>query len=178
METAAQPIDRSSSRGFSGELVLRLTELIQDGTIPKGEKLPTESSLMETYQVSRTVVRESISQLRAAGLVETQQGRGSYVLTAPSQDRFALDATEIRTIDDVRDMLDFRLGIESEAAALAALHRTDQQLAELRRLQQRFEDCEARPSDAVEADFELHLGEIGRASCRERATIAVREIVI
>ena len=157
MDPVSDPIDRTSPRGLGGELVLRLTELIQDGTIRKGEKLPTESSLMESYQVSRTVVREAVSQLRAAGLVETQQGRGSFVLTAPSHGQFALDATEIRTVDDVWDMLDFRLGIESEAAALAAARRTEQQLAELERLSQRFQDCESRPSEAVEADFSLHL---------------------
>lgn len=157
MDPVSDPIDRRSPRGLGGELVLRLTALIQDGTIRKGEKLPTESSLMESYQVSRTVVREAISQLRAAGLVETQQGRGSFVLTAPSHGQFALDATEIRTIDDVWDLLDFRLGIESEAAALAATRRTEQQLAELERLSQRFQDCESRPSEAVEADFSLHL---------------------
>lgn len=157
MDPAAEPIDRGSARGLTGELVLRLTEQIQDGTIRKGEKLPTESALMEAYQVSRTVVREAISQLRASGLVETQQGRGSFVLTAPSSEQFALDPTEIRTVDDVWDMLDFRLGIESEAAALAASRRTEQQLSELRRLQQRFDECEARPSEAVEVDFALHL---------------------
>ncbi len=166
MKPAADPIDRGSARGLTGELVLRLTELIQDGTIRKGEKLPTENSLMAHYQVSRTVVREAISQLRASGLVETQQGRGSFVLTAPSGGQFALDAREIRTIDDVWDMLDFRLGIESEAAALAASRRTDQQLAELRRLQERFEDCEARPSEAVDADFALHLGVAAAAQNR------------
>src|SRR5690606_34363118 len=101
MDPAAEPIDRGSARGLTGELVLRLTEQIQDGTIRKGEKLPTESALMEAYQVSRTVVREAISQLRASGLVETQQGRGSFVLTAPSSEQFALDPTEIRTVDDV-----------------------------------------------------------------------------
>lgn len=171
MEPVSDPIDRTSARGLGGELVLRLTELIQDGTIRKGEKLPTESSLMESYQVSRTVVREAISQLRASGLVETQQGRGSFVLTAPSHGQFALDANEIRTVDDVWDMLDFRLGIESEAAALAAGRRTDQQLAELRRLQQRFEDCESRPSDAVEADFALHLGVASAARNRHYSAL-------
>ena len=171
MDPVSDPIDRTSGRGLGGELVLRLTALIQDGTIRKGEKLPTESSLMESYQVSRTVVREAISQLRAAGLVETQQGRGSFVLTAPSHGQFALDATEIRTIDDVWDLLDFRLGIESEAAALAATRRTDQQLAELERLSRRFRDCESRPSEAVEADFALHMAVATAAQNRHYSSL-------
>src|SRR5690625_1554371 len=89
MQTAQEPISRAGSRGLTDELVSRLSELIQDGTIGKGQKLPTESSLMQTYGVSRTVVREAISQLRAAGLVETQQGRGSFVLTVPRRGSFA-----------------------------------------------------------------------------------------
>ncbi|TDE96102.1 FadR family transcriptional regulator [Occultella glacieicola] len=158
-----QPLNRESPRGLSHELVLRLTELIQDGTIRRGEKLPTESAMMETYKVSRTVVREAMSQLQAAGLVETQQGRGSFVLNVPSQGQFAIDAPGVRTFDDVWDMLDFRLGVESEAAALAATRRTDQQLAELERLTRTFLECEARPSEAVEADFALHMA-IARAA--------------
>jgi GntR family transcriptional repressor for pyruvate dehydrogenase complex len=163
IDPAPEPINRESARGLSHELTLRLTALIQDGTIRRGEKLPTESAMMESYKVSRTVVREAISQLQAAGLVETQQGRGSFVLNVPSQGSFAIDNNGISTIDDVWDLLDFRLGVESEAAALAATRRTDQQLAELERLAQTFLECEARPSEAVEADFALHVA-IARAA--------------
>ena len=47
-----------------------ITEQIVDGTFVSGEKLPSESELMVRFSVSRTVIREAISRLQAAGLVE------------------------------------------------------------------------------------------------------------
>ena len=80
---------------------------------------PRPSSSTSTG-VSRTVVREAVTRLRAEGLVETFQGRGSFVLAMPEPTSFTVESAAIRTHHDVLDMIDFRLGIESEAAALAA----------------------------------------------------------
>ena len=69
-------------------------------------------------------MREAVTRLRAEGLVETQQGRGSFVLAVPESSSFNVESSAIRTQADVLAMLDFRIGVESEAAALAALHHT------------------------------------------------------
>ena len=45
-----------------------------------GAKLPTEAAFMAEFGVSRTVVREAISKLQAAGLVETRHGVGTFVV--------------------------------------------------------------------------------------------------
>ena len=84
------------------------------------DKLPSEAELIEEYAVSRTVVREAVTRLRAEGLVETFQGRGSFVLAVPEPTSFTVESAAIRTHHDVLAMIDFRIGVESEAAALAA----------------------------------------------------------
>jgi GntR family transcriptional regulator, transcriptional repressor for pyruvate dehydrogenase complex len=52
---------------------------IQDGTLPPGERLPSEAKLAELTGVGRTSVREALAALRLMGVVETRVGDGSYV---------------------------------------------------------------------------------------------------
>ncbi len=101
-------------------VVAGLKDKILAGDLPPGHKLPSETELIDEYGVSRTVVREAVTRLQAEGLVETFQGRGSFVLAMPEPTQFSVEAAAIRTHHDVLDMVDFRLGIECEAAALAA----------------------------------------------------------
>lgn len=68
MENAsAAPRLPRKRRSLAQELVTVLSEQIRDGQLKRGDKLPTESAIMEAHGVSRTVVREAISRLQAAG---------------------------------------------------------------------------------------------------------------
>ena len=73
------------SRPSRARVVAGLKDKILAGDLAPGAKLPSESELIEEYAVSRTVVREAVTRLRAEGLVETQQGRGSFVLAVPER---------------------------------------------------------------------------------------------
>lgn len=142
------------SRGLAFELVERLKERILSGEIAPGEKLPTESTLVAEFGVSRTVVREAISRLQAAGLVETFQGRGSFVLQVPER---TSGLREVRSHRDVLELMDFRIGVESEAAGLAAERRTESQLHGIGRALDDFRRVGDDPGRSVEADFAFHL---------------------
>ena len=131
-----------------------LKRKILAGDLPPGAKLPSEKDLIEEYAVSRTVVREAVSRLQAEGLVETFQGRGSFVLAVPEPGTFRLETSALRTHRDVLAMLDFRIGVESEAAALGARNirpRTAKVVGEAL-----AEFAAAGPDTAVEADFAFH----------------------
>jgi DNA-binding FadR family transcriptional regulator len=154
---ADQSLDRDTGRGLAHELVERLKARILAGDIEPGQKLPAESSLVAEFGVSRTVVREAISRLQAAGLVETFQGRGSFVLALPESTEFSVEASQIRTHRDVLDMIDFRIGVESESAGLAAERRTDLQLKGVERALVDLSRSGEHPSSAVEADYRFHL---------------------
>lgn len=127
---------------------------ILDGTLPPGAKLPSEKGLIEEYAVSRTVIREAVSRLQAEGLVETFQGRGSFVLAVPEPTTFRLEASAVRSHTDVLAMIDFRLGVESEAAALAAGRIRKRGAEAVRRAMDEF--AAAGPDTVVEADFAFH----------------------
>ena len=135
-------------------VVAGLKERILAGDLAPGSKLPSEAELIEAYAVSRTVVREAVTRLRAEGLVETFQGRGSFVLTVPEPTSFQLEATAIRSHHDVLAMVDFRLGVESEAAALAAARVDEAGAQGIRDALSAF--AAAEPEHAVEADFAFH----------------------
>jgi GntR family transcriptional regulator, transcriptional repressor for pyruvate dehydrogenase complex len=135
-------------------VVVGLKARILDGSLPAGSKLPSENELIEEYGVSRTVVREAVTRLRAEGLVETFQGRGSFVLAMPEPTSFRVEASAIRSQADVLAMIDFRLGVESEAAYLAAAHRTPAAAETVRTALETFST--AGPEEAVEADFAFH----------------------
>jgi GntR family transcriptional repressor for pyruvate dehydrogenase complex len=135
-------------------VVAGLKDKILAGDLPPGHKLPSEAELIDEYGVSRTVVREAVTRLRAEGLVETFQGRGSFVLAMPEPTSFTVESAAIRTHHDVLDMLDFRLGIESEAAALAAARVNKIGAEAIRAALDEF--VAAAPEDQVEADFRFH----------------------
>jgi GntR family transcriptional repressor for pyruvate dehydrogenase complex len=64
-------------RSLSQGVVEQISDTIRQGVLKPGDKLPTESSLMAQHGVSRTVVREAITHLQAAGLVQTRHGIGT-----------------------------------------------------------------------------------------------------
>lgn len=161
--TASRPIDRGATGNLTQELVRIVTDQIQRGELRPGDRLPTEGALAGTYGVSRTVVREAVSRLNAAGLVQTQHGRGSYVLTAATAVPFEVSAGDVRTVQERAELLDFRLGVEVEAAGLAASVRTSAELAQLRTELGRFQAASERPSESIEADAALHRA-VARAS--------------
>jgi GntR family transcriptional regulator, transcriptional repressor for pyruvate dehydrogenase complex len=146
---------------LSAGVVAGLKDKILAGDLAPGAKLPSESELIEEYAVSRTVVREAVTRLRAEGLVETHQGRGSFVLAVPESSSFHVESSAIRTQADVLAMLDFRIGVESEAAALAALHHTALDAAAIEEALAGF--TRAGHEGAVEADFAFHLA-VARAT--------------
>ncbi|MCV7172444.1 FadR/GntR family transcriptional regulator [Mycobacterium sp. CPCC 205372] len=135
-------------------VVAGLKDKIFTGALLPGHKLPSEAELIEEFGVSRTVVREAVTRLRAEGLVETFQGRGSFVLAVPEPTSFTVESAALRTHRDVLDMVDFRLGVESETAALAAARIDDAGRETIRSALAAF--VAAAPEDAVEADFRFH----------------------
>lgn len=147
-------LDRNDPGGLVEALAADLKGQILDGSLAAGAKLPSESDLVATYDISRTVVREAVARLRAAGLVDTMQGRGSYVLavSAPDTD----DPFPIRGWADLVHLMELRVAVESESAGLAARRRTSGQLASITRALDAFSAVADHPERLVEADFAFH----------------------
>lgn len=163
---------RPRPRTLATELVSALSERIgrgRCGPLAPGQKLPTEAALMAEFGVSRTVVREAISRLQAAGLVDTRHGVGTFVAgSADGSDAnvpraFRIGPEQLATLQDVVAVLELRIGVETEAASLAAQRRSDDNVRAMRQALADFAAAIEAGSDAVAADFELHR-EIARAT--------------
>ena len=154
---------RRRPRALAFELVDALGDRIRDGRLATGDKLPTESALMGEFGVSRTVVREALSRLQAAGLVETRHGIGTFAVGLGDTSAFRIDPHQLATLRDVIAVLELRIGLETEAAAIASQRRTAQNLVALREALDMFSRAVEEGRDAVTADFQFHL-EIARAT--------------
>lgn len=142
----------------TADLVEELRRRIVEGEIAPGQKLPSENELIAAHDVSRTVVREAITRLRADGLVRTRRGAGSYALTPPAESGGAWPARPVRTLADRRALLELRTALESEAAALAADRRSTAQIGAMRDALDRFDAGAGGPAAALEHDFAFHRG--------------------
>lgn len=150
-------------RGLVGEIVESLAGSIREGRLQPGEKLPTEAEIMARFDVSRTVVRESLSKLQASGLVETRHGIGTFVLQPQDAGNFRITAEDFATVADVISVLELRISLETEAAGLAAQRRTPENLKAMENALRAFHDSISLDSDAVPPDFQFHM-EVARST--------------
>jgi len=164
----APPTTPRKHRNLAQLVVEQLTDHIRHGELHPGDKLPTETEIMVEQGVSRSVVREAISRLQAAGLVETRHGIGTFVLPPPpaSSSILGIDPDTVVTVRDVIALLELRIGLETEAAGLAAARRTEAQLAEVRAALAALQEAARRGEDTVELDQRFHLA-IAEASGNE-----------
>jgi DNA-binding FadR family transcriptional regulator len=153
--TSLAPVVRKKHRNLAQGVVEGLSTDIRQSIFKPGDKLPTESAIMEQYGVSRTVVREAISQLQAAGVVQTRHGIGTFVIDRP-QSGLGINADTIMTVRDVLAILELRISMETEAAWLAASRRTDEQVAAMGEALGDMQRAMEQGSASVEADVRFH----------------------
>jgi DNA-binding FadR family transcriptional regulator len=161
--TASPKPNTPLRRNLTQQMVAQLSARIRRGKLKPGDKLPTESEFVSEFGVSRTVVREAMSRLQAAGLVETHHGIGTFVLQSSAPGAFRIDPAELATVKDVLGVMELRIGLESETAALAAVRRTPEQLAAMRRALDDMGRNIEMSGDTVSPDFRFHL-EVALAS--------------
>jgi GntR family transcriptional repressor for pyruvate dehydrogenase complex len=114
-------------------VISRFKDLIQQGLLAPGSRLPSERELASALGVSRPTLRQALKALQVLGIVRSRQGDGSYlaemtgdVMRAPLDFAIALKGPAKRDLFETRQTLEVKL------AALAAERRTDQDLAKLR----------------------------------------------
>src|SRR3546814_2482151 len=94
-------------------------------------RLPSEKELAASFQVSRPIVREALSRLRSDGILVSRHGSGSYIQHQPNRALF--DVAPTGSIAGLMRTFEFRLALECEAAALAAMRRAIQDVSHITR---------------------------------------------
>ena len=138
------------------QVIDQIKDMIDKGTLKKGDKLPSERDLVEQLQVSRASIREALRALEVIGLIECRQGEGNFIkasfqdnLFEPLSIMFMLEGSNPEEIWELRKIM------EVEAAGLAAKRITNEQLKELKELTQSFMNCEDEDINA-EIDKQFH----------------------
>jgi DNA-binding FadR family transcriptional regulator len=151
--TSSPPVPRTK---LSARIVEALRDDLVGGAIQAGQKLPTETQLTAQFGVSRTVVREAIAALAADGLVEARQGSGVFATRHLTSTLGAMASEMGRRVSSALNVLEVRLAIEVESAALAAERRSPSQEAVIQEAFFEFERLLRLDQPTGGADLAFH----------------------
>lgn len=140
-----------------------LIRLIEQRDYAPGERLPSERELAERFCVGRGVVREVLSVLEGLRYLERRPNSGIYLNVAP--ERISLETLTLfsgleLTLSTQRlsEAMEVRRIIEVQAVLLAAQRRTDQDLASIGAIVQRFDEAIDNSTESVASlDYEFHM---------------------
>lgn len=138
----------------------KMLERIRTGEWAEGEKIPSERSLMTRFGVSRVSIRETLSMLRALGVLSTSQGRRSVVQKMDSKmlgKMFPL-ILSMEGEKTYQQIFEVRLSLESRTSYLAALHRTEEDVNQLcETLQELKKHLVDDIENSIGADLQFHI---------------------
>lgn len=140
---------RAADRAYTG-----IVEMINAEGLDIGDRLPSESRLAEIFGVSRTIVREALVRLASDGITEARRGAGSFVKSRPSDRLVAF--MPLTELSSTLGSYEVRFVLESEAARLAAMRRSTEDLAEIEDGLLRLREALLSSAPAHAEDMELH----------------------
>jgi GntR family transcriptional repressor for pyruvate dehydrogenase complex len=140
---------------------------VEAGELSAGERLPSERELAAALSISRTAVREAISALESAGIVEIRPGVGVFLKKDSPQEI-------VQRIDDALnpdgaylvELLELRQGIETQAAYLAALNADERLKDEIAEAYAILKKAVRRDQLGTEEDFRFHLAVVNASGNR------------
>jgi len=139
------------------DIVQQVLSLIEDGKLKRGDQLPSERELTETFKVSRTTVREAIRTLESMKLLQCRQGTGNYILASSEEALIQpLAAALFNKKDDIRDIFFIRKIVEPHVARLAAENAMPQEIEAMETILRKQRECIERGENIIETDSAFH----------------------
>jgi len=163
--------ERHREPSLADQVYDRLVQGIMDGQYLLNARLPSEEALSRSVGVSRPVLRAALARLRDDGLVNSRRGSGNYVVRRP--DRSVIDFVPLSSISDIQRCYEFRIDIESAAAAWAARKRDSADVERLQIDHEQMQHSYRVGSLGVDEDRRFHL-DIARAT-KNRFYISMME---
>ena len=143
------------------EVARQLSQAIDTGRLPAGERLPTEQQLASEFGVSRSVVREAVSRLKSEGLIDVKHGIGAFVVGPANRSVFRIPSACFEKRKELVMILQLRTSVEADAAALAAeQHRSehlDRLRHQIRQMRQAVAVGKAAAVQRLDAEDEFYL---------------------
>src|ERR1043166_9722686 len=150
------------------QTVRRLGEAIGVGLLEVGERLPAEAELSARLAIAPMTLREALRILREAGYLETRRGRGGGTFVRRSLPQ--QPAREARrhlarlTVEELSDLMDYRVAMSGAAVALAAERRTDADLVALEALVEQMAELDVfAPYRRLDHRFHIAVASAARS---------------
>jgi GntR family transcriptional repressor for pyruvate dehydrogenase complex len=163
------------------ELIDQFSTLLENGGYAVGDKLPSLTELAEIFGVGKASLREALSVLNAAGVIEMRHGSGIYLrkLVEKTQEEVLIQLNTNLDNDQMIHWLELRRAIEVEAAGLAAKRRTEEDIACLEKIYQEMEQRILNGIDAgeVEETFHSQVAKAAHNPVLARAITSTSEII-
>ncbi len=148
-------------------VVETLLDKITGGELSPGQKLPSERSLAEQMGVSRVSVRAALERLKAQGFVTAVQGGGTSVVSSAPAMEDALSVMISRKQDNLYDLAEIRMSLETWAARRAAERATKQDINRIAQALDRMRKVNGtgrgEKDDKAQADMAFHYAVAGAA---------------
>lgn len=140
------------------KIIRQIKDLISSGQLKPGDRLPSERLMCERLGVGRTHLRDALKKLEFYGILKTLPQSGTVVagLGLPALEGLISDMLSLHS-NDFKSLVETRVILESNAAMLAAEHRTDKDLIELENALEAHKEKVRKDESTVEEDLLFHL---------------------
>lgn len=156
------------------EVCDQIISSISSGELPPGTRLPSEQRLADSFQVSRTAVREALRTLESSGYLEVRT-TGTYICDATFDKAVApMMSRLIKDESAVDDLLELRLLLEPAAAALASLRITEEEILKLDENVKQMEKWIRQDRSYAQLDSKFHNQLI--AACHNEAIRSIYQL--
>ncbi|WP_425059868.1 HTH-type transcriptional regulator LutR [Sporomusa carbonis] len=144
----------------------QLIDLIMNGTILPGEKLPTEKQLMEIFGVGRSSLREAMRALVALGLIEVRVPEGTFV-SQTFGEFFTKQLSLMSKIsfDNITELIEARIAIETDVVELATMKVTPEDVENLNHIMEMMKKAQtSEEHQKIDLEFHNTLAKLSRNS--------------
>lgn len=139
------------------EILDQFKELLITKKLKVGQKIPPEVELSESWGISRSSVREALKVLDVLGIIEAKAGEGTIIKQAdPENLKNIMSLVALSRGINTIELFEVRTVIEIYSVRLAALKRTDYDLAVLKHYLLKMDDLYANKDMEIESDFYFH----------------------
>lgn len=126
-------MQNDSSKSRSEQVAGRILQMIADGALNEGDRLPSEPEFAKQLGISRGILREGLAQLKAQGIISRRPKGGTYILPLQGRKDDLVQSTQrMIQASSFRNIIEMRSAIEQMAANLAAERASDGELTALR----------------------------------------------
>lgn len=156
MKAGLVPIERKK---LKDQIIDQLIAMIHDGKLKPGDKLPSETALMEQLGVGRSTLREAVGALSLIGVLTVRPGHGTQV-SAAAGDSFSKPlrwGMFLGWQEKLHEFVEARIALEETLVGLAAERATAEDLAEIRRGVNLLKAPKLTRRKAIQADLVFHM---------------------